>query len=406
MATKSIFALDVGSASIKGLVANFTPKKEALEIVCKVESPAAGMHKGAVSDIDDASRAISALLDEIESIVERDFKGVVVSVGGPHLETRFSKGTVVVSRADEEIGKEDMDRAIQAVCATSLPQNRMLLHALPRTFLIDEMDRVKDPVGMQGTRLSCEAILIDAFSQPVKFLQKSLSVVGLTPTDIIASFLAGSLAAVPKKEKNLGVLALDFGAETTSLTVFEDGDLIHAKVLPLGSRNVTADLASGLKIHFDSAERMKTEVGHALSSQVSKKEMVNLANFIEGGDEIISRKYVADIIEARISEIFELVADELKVIGRQGKLAGGVILFGGGSRIPGIESLARRELKLLSRLASLDHYRKVFPEGIPIQFYPACGLILWTLESLFGPARSEAKGPLAAIKKVFKALLP
>jgi len=405
MGGRYIFAIDIGSYSLKGLVVMLNPKRDALELVAKVEAPAAGVKGGVIVDIDDAVQAVGGLVDQVEATMEREMKEAVVTVGGPYLETRFAKGTVVVSRADEEIGKEDVERAMQAAEATMLPQNRMLLHAIPRSYLIDEADRVKDPVGMQGTRLSCEALLIDTFSPSVKQLQKTFSVIGVAPSSIVASVLAGSWATVPKKERDIGVCAIDLGSETTTLTVFEDGELLHAHVIPLGSRHVTADIATALKIHFDAAEKIKLAVGHASPNQVPKKEMIPLSQFIDGEEEAISRKYIADIIEARISEIFELVVSELKKMNRSGKLPGGAIIFGGGARIPGIVELAKRELKLSSRLANLDHYRKIFPEGVAMQFFPACGLILWSLDSMLGQRR-ERRSPWDMVKGLFKAFLP
>lgn len=404
MGARTIFGIDIGTASIKGLVAEVHPRKEALELVAKVEVPSQGVKKGMVFDVDDTARSLGVLLDEVESLLEREIKEVMVTIGGPQLQVRQAKGTVVVSRADEEIGKEDVARAIQAVHAASVPQNRTLLHVIPKSFLIDESDRVRDPIGMQGTRLSAEALLVDIFAQPVKNLQKVLSVVGLTPILMVGSILAGGRATVPKKERDLGVLAIDLGAETTSCAVFEDGDLIQTHIIPLGSQHVTGDLATALKVHFDVAEGIKVSSGHALPGKIPKKEMIPLSAFVEGEDDRISRRYIAEVIEARLTEIFGFVQEELKRLNLHGKLPGGVILFGGGARVPGIEILAKRELKLPARLATLEHYRKLFPEGVEIQFYPACGLLLWMMDQMFG--RQKRGSALGVFKNLFKVFLP
>ncbi|MFN7088208.1 MAG: cell division protein FtsA [Candidatus Paceibacteria bacterium] len=406
MPSRTIFAIDAGSHSLKGLAANINPKKEAIEILAKVEAPSSGIKNGLVVDVDDASRAISLLIDQLEAILERDIKEVVVSVGGPQIETRFVKGTVVVSRADEEIGKEDVERAIQAAESTSLPQNRILLHIIPRSFLIDEQDRVKDPIGMRGTRLSCEALVIDTLSPTIRQLEKCFNAIGVIPSSMVSSILAGSWATVPKKERDLGVCAIDLGAETTTMTVFEEGQLIHANIIPIGSRHVTGDIASALKIHFDDAEKIKLGAGHAFPGHVSRKDTVQLSDFVSGAQESISKRYLAEIIEARIAEIFELVVAELKRINRIGKLPGGAILFGGGSKIPDIDSLAKHELKLASRIANLEHYRKLFPEGIEIQYYQACGLVLWAADSILNLRKQQERGFFRALKHLFRAFLP
>lgn len=405
MTSQTIFAIDIGSAAIKGLVVGINPKKEALEVLAKAEVPAFGVKKGVVFDVDDAARSLGLLVDQIEATLEKELKEVIVSIGGPHLELRDSRAAVVVSRADEEIGKEDVERVLQAVEANALPQNRILLHVIPHHYVIDEADRVKDPVGMQGTRLSAEASVIDAFSLPIKNIQKSLHAIGLSPTLLVASILAGSRAAIPKKERELGVMAIDLGAETTSLAVFEDGELVHTAVIPLGSRNISGDVATTLKVHFDGAEKMKIFAGQALANVVSKKDMIALSEYFENEDEVVSKRYLAEVIEARLSEIFDLAGQELRKVNRSGKLPGGVILYGGGARIPGVVQLAKRELKLPTRLANLEHSRKLFGDDIDLQFYPVCGLVLWALDSMGGRRQSQT-GPLDMMKRVLKSFLP
>jgi cell division protein FtsA len=404
MAAKQIFAIDIGTATIKGAVVGVNPKKGAVEILAHREVFSRGVKRGVIHDVDDAARALGELVDQIEAVVERNMESAVVAIGGPHLATRFAKGTIVVSRADEEIGKEDVERAEKAMETTLLPQNREIIHVIPRTYLVDEVDRVKDPVGMQGTRLTAEGLIIDDFTPALRNVRKCLSVVGVEPALFVASPLAVARAVLSKRDMELGACALDIGAETTSLAVFEDGDLLHLAVIPLGSANISGDIAAALKIHFDFAEQIKIAAGHAVASQVSKKEMIALSEFIEAEKEAVSKKYLAEIIEARLSEILSLVADELKKIGRGTKFPAGVVLAGGGTRLGGIEVLTRHELKLPAKIASLDHYRKIFPEALGAQFYSISGLILWQLDEA-GPLR-EKKGPLAALKKVFDIFLP
>lgn len=402
---KLLTALDLGGAAFKAVVAEFSPKKGAVQVLAQLEVPSAGVKRGVIYDVDEAVRALGELLDQAEGMINRDIEEVLTTIGGPHLETHFSRGTVVVSRADGKISQEDVERSIQQSETMALPQNRTLLHVVPREFFVDGVGGVKDPVDMQGVRLEVDSLLIDAFGPAIKVMQKCFEGAGIKPTLVVASPLATSRAILSKRDRELGSVAIDIGSDTTSIAVFEDGDLLHVAVLPIGSAYVTKDLALALKTPVEIAERIKIEAGYAVSRGISKREMVGLAQFIEGADENVARRYLADIIEARLAEIFSMVNDNLRQIDRFSKLPGGAVLAGGGSRIPGIKDLAKRELKLPTRLATLDHHRKVLPQNIGIQFYPACGLLLWEMDSYEGKGRAK-RGLLGIAKNIFKIFTP
>lgn len=401
---KLLTALDLGTSTFKAVVAEITPKKGALQILAQLEVTAQGVKRGTVYDVDDASRALAEVVEQAEGMIARDIEEVLTTIGGPHLETRFSRGTIVASRADGEISQEDVDRAVQQAEAVPMAQNRVLLHVIPKEFFIDGVGGVKDPVGMQGVRLEVESLLIDAFGPALKTMQKCFDAIGVKPSLIVASPLAASRAVMTKRDRELGSVAIDIGADTTNIAVFEEGDLLHTAVLPLGSAHVTNDLAIALKTPVEIAEKVKVEAGYAIASSLSRREMVALAQFIEGEDETVARRYLADIIEARLAEIFSMVNDQLRKIDRFSKLPGGAVLAGGGARIPGIQELAKRELKLSARIASLEHHRKILPQNIGIQFYPACGLLLWALDSYGG--RGREKGLFGLAKNIFKIFLP
>ncbi len=407
MNSKTVFALDIGSSSLKGLVAAIHPKQTSVDILAQARVKASGIRRGIIFDVEDAARSLSELLNELEGMYKHEISDVHVMIGGPCLETRFAKGNILVSRPDEQIGQEDINRMYDTIQTLPAPQNRTVLHVIPQSFIIDEVDRVKTPLGMQGNRLSLEATVIDVFNQAFISLQKVFNVVGLRPVSTVAHPLASAKALLPKRDREQGVCAIDFGAETTSLSVFEDDELRHLAVIPLGSQNITNDIANALRIHFDSAERIKIGFGSALASKVNKKDMVDLSQFIEGEEATVSRKYIADIVEARLSEILDFVNDELKKLGKAGKLPAGAVLYGGGSDLPFIKDMVKRDLKLSVRKADLSHYNRLFHEEMPTDMFGAYSMLVWLFDSVAGVEhQAYQKGISGLLRRVMDTFLP
>lgn len=407
MNSKTVFALDIGSSSLKGLVAAIHPKQASIDILGQARVKSSGIRRGIIFDVEDAARSLSELLNELEGMYKHEISDVHVMVGGPCLETRFAKGNILVSRPDEQIGQEDINRMYDTIQTLPAPQNRTVLHVIPQSFIIDEVDRVKTPLGMQGNRLSLEATVIDIFNQAYISLQKVFNIVGLRPVSTVAHPLASAKALLPKRDREQGVCTIDFGAETTSLTVFEDDELRHLAVIPLGAQNITNDIANALRIHFDSAERIKIGFGSALASKVNKKDMIDLSQFIEGEEATVSRKYIADIVEARLSEILDFVNDELKKLGKAGKLPAGAVLYGGGSDIPFIKDMVKRDLRLSVRKADLSHYNKLLHEDAPTDMFGAYSMLIWLFDSAAGAEHQiYQKGVTGLLRRVMDTFLP
>jgi cell division protein FtsA len=385
MNQKPFCAIDIGSFSIKGLVAEVNSKKGLVDSIQVVEAPSRGIRRGIIFDIEDAAHAIAGVLNQCEEIAKQEINEVVIGIGGPCLETRFAKGTIIVSRPDEQIGEDDVRRVQEAIHTIPGPPNRTILHVVPRYYCLDETDKVKTPpIEMQGARLSLEATVVDLFSQASLNLAKTLSVVGVQASATVANILAVSKAFVSKRDREQGVVVIEIGAETTSLAIFEDDELLHLAVVPLGSQNITNDIANALKIHFDSAERIKIAFGSALEAKINRKEEIDLSQFIEGEQEMVSRRHVAEIIEARVSEILGFVNDELKKIDRAGKLPAGAYIYGGGAQLPYLTQLVKRELKLSARHLTLDLYSRYFDSQMGIGYAGVCGLLIWYLDSVMG----------------------
>jgi cell division protein FtsA len=399
----TITGLDIGTSQIKTLVALKKPEQSKLEILAQVSALSSGIRKGVVFNQEEVVRGIKKAIGEAERISHQKIKKAYCSLGGSHIFVVSSQGVVAVSRADQTISQEDIDRAMLAAQAYSLPQNKEILNILPKEFIIDGEGGIKNALGMKGIRLEVQTLILGGFTPYIKNLTEAILGADIEIEDLVLSPLASARAILTPRQKELGVVLVDIGAGTTGLAVFEEGDLIHLAVIPLGSANITNDIAIGLKTDIDIAERIKLEFGIALPQSTEKKEMIDLSESL-GEPLTFSRKELAEIIEARLSEIFDLINKELKNISRAQLLPAGVVLTGGGANLPKIKELAKKELRLPARIG----YPQEFTSQIEDPSFSVCaGLALWgqDLETEKPPSFFK-KGPLSKIKRIFKAFIP
>ncbi len=396
-----ICGLDVGTQNIKILVVNKKNEKD-FEILSQIQDNSVGVRKGVVVSPEEVSNVLQELFTKIKE--ESGFKidSVYINIGGSHLFATPSRGTVSVSRADGKISKEDIERTLQAAQTFSLSLNREIFDVLPKEFIVDGQGGIKDAFGLQGVRLEVEVLALGGFSPYIKTLTRTVLNSELQILDMTPSSIAAARACLTKKQKELGAAILDIGAGTSGLAVFEEGDLIHLAILPIGSANITSDIAIGLKTDIDVAERIKIEYGSCLLKGKDKREK------IEVGEEeplVFSHRFLSKIIEARVSEIFGEVSKELKKISREKLLPGGIVLTGGGAKLPKIVDLAKRELKLPARIGKSKEI-----EGLEddLSLSTVCGLVLLGSDSEgedAGPS-SPGEGIGSKFKKIFKIFIP
>jgi cell division protein FtsA len=344
-----ITALDIGTHSIKMVVAQLKEEGADLEVLGFGEELSAGVRKGAVVNVEEATKKILALKNRIENISGQKIREVVVNIGGSHIFTVPSHGIVAVSRADGQISYEDVDRVLQAAQAFSLPSNKEILEAFPQQFLVDGEENVKEVVGMKGVRLEADVLAICGFSPYIKNLTDAVLGAGLEIVDIVPSSLMSGTTVLTPQQKELGSVVLDIGAGTTDLAVYEEGDLIHTVIFPVGSENITNDIAVGLRCEPDIAERVKVQFGGTSGGRGKKAEKLELE---DGQPIVFSQKLLSHIVEARVREIFQLVSKELKQISKQGNLPGGIVLVGGGAKLPKIVESAKKDLKLTVKIGT------------------------------------------------------
>jgi len=393
-----ITGLDIGTSEIKALVAKQNSKGN-LETLCLVRKPVVrGMRRGVVIEPAEISRILEEISQEIEEKTAERVDSLYVSIGGSHIFCVPSQGTVAVSRADKRISEDDIERVIEAAQTFSLPSNKKILNTFPRNFIVDG-EKIKEPLDLEGVRLEVEALIVCGFSPYYKNLTKAVLDAGFSILDIIPSPIAAAASCLTPRQKELGVLLLDIGAGTTNLAVYEEGGLLHLAILPMGSANITNDIAIGLKTDIDTAEKIKKNFGTCILSKEERKEKIKIQT-----PEPISfnRNFLTRIIEARVSEIFTEVNKELKKIGKQEKLPAGVVITGGGAKLPKIVQLAKKRMKLPCKIG-----RPKIPSNLEKDptLSVVCGLVLEGAKE-GGEEISFGKEVLSKIKKFFKMFIP
>lgn len=397
--------IDVGSSKIATTIGQMQ-ENGGIDLIGVGFAPSNGLRKGMVVDIEETVSSISASLEEAERMSGLPINQAVVSIGGTHIQSTSSKGVVAVSRQDGEINENDILRVLDAAKSVSVPPNREILHALPRSYSIDGQGGIKDPVGMTGIRLEVDTQVISGANASVKNLTKCLNQAGVTIQDMVFTPLADARALLSKRQQEIGVALIDIGANTTSYAVYEEGDILQAGVLPVGASHITNDIAIGLRTSIDTAEVIKVKYGTAKGDHLTGKEEIDLKKIDKNEEGSVNVKYISEIIEARLTEILVMVRDELRHVGRDGMLPAGIILTGGGAKQEGIIELTKEILRLPAQVGSVSHDVSGMVDNLGDPLYSASiGLMLWGLEAgnaapggkggaplNIGPAISKARG--------------
>ncbi len=403
MAENIITGLDIGSANIR-IVIGQTAKSgdnEQLNVIGVVEVPSLGINKGSVVSIEDVVSSISACLEKAERMIGLPIETAWVGIGGTHISSQESNGVIAISRTSGEIQENDVERVIEAARAVAAPVNYEVLHVIPKTFSIDNQTGVKDPIGMSGIRLEVTTQVVRGLSSQVKNLTKCIYRTGIDINDLVLSSLSAAEAVLSTRQKELGVALVDIGAATTKVSVFEEGDAIHVAVLPIGADHITADLAIGLQTSLDVAERIKIELGSALPQNFEKGNEINLRDF-GGDDQVFSKKYIAEIIEARVDEIFAKIDQELQKINRSGLLPAGIILIGGGAKLAGMVEVGKKKTMLPVSLGSSRRFNTAVDKVNDLSFCTALGLVMWGYNTMNekGPKTFGLTSQLRSVREV------
>jgi len=404
-----ITGLDIGSGFIKMLAVSKKAGENDFDIVGFSQAPSLGVRKGVVIDVPKTAKIISSLVNKISEDSGQKIERVYAGISGSHIFCTNSRGLVSVSRADQKISEEDIERVLKAAEAISLSSNKEIIEVFPKEFIVDGGSCVKEALGMQGVRLEAETLVLCGFSPYLKNSSQTVLNSGLQVNDLILNSLASSRAVLKPREKELGVCILDIGAGTTDLAVFEEGGLIHTTVFPVGSAHITNDIAICLKTDVDVAEKIKLEFGSCGKFGKDGKEKKIKVDFQEldgqEGSLVFSKKELNSIIEARVGEIFDLANKELKNISKQGMLPGGIVLTGGGAKLEGIKDLAKNQLKLPCRVG-VSKISYNFQEDPSLS--TLCGLVLegLDLEEEQGNIPSFGRGIKDKFRRIFRIFIP
>jgi len=375
-----IVTIDIGSSTVRTIIAQIIEDKSP-RIVGVGVVPTTGMRRGVIVEIEEISRAIGKSIDMAELHSGVQVESAFVSIGGEDLEFQEITGVVAVGRADGEVSASDMERAIEAAQAINIPLNKEIIHIIPQKFKLDDQESVKDPVGMTGVRLEMTGVVVLGLSANIKHLTKCLENNEVDIEGIVAIPVAAAQSALNKRQRELGSVLIELGAGTTSMIVYEEQEIIDIKVIPIGMSHVTNDIAIGLRTSVDVAEKVKLKYGSALPGEINKNDKINLADLDENEEGVVSRRYVAEIIEARIEEVFNFVEKELKVIERSALLPAGAVLSGGGAYVHGAVDLAKDILRLPAQIGFPAEMSGLVDKVDGPSFNVSIGMLLWALEN-------------------------
>jgi cell division protein FtsA len=396
MSKKIIAGIDVATSKIATVIASL-PETGLLNILGVSFNPSRGIRKGQIVDIEEATGSIVESLEAAERMAGYSISSAFFSVGGAHITSQNSHGVVAVAEPQKEISTDDIRRATEAARAVNLPSTREILHVLPREFIVDSQEGIKDPVGMSGVRLEVNTHLITAGSTALRNLEKCAQLVGIDIDGFIFSGLASATAVLTETEKELGIILADIGAGTTDICIFIDGALSYSAVLPIGARNITNDLAIGLRVSLESAEKIKLvlnkkqepptlipepNISIHLKKEKSKDtniEEIDLSSLhlLEGLTKVSKKTVIDGIIKPRLNEIFNMIGLEIKKSGFGGMTPAGLVICGGGAETMGVVEAARRNLAMQVRVGVPSNVTGLIDEIMNPGSASAIGLVLY-----------------------------
>ncbi|MGB6648289.1 MAG: cell division protein FtsA, partial [Bacteroidota bacterium] len=338
-----IVGLDIGTTKVCAIVAG-TDEQGRLNILGIGRSPSDGITRGVVTHIDRTTNSIMNAIEEAQTSSGVKVKSVIVGIAGDHIQSFQSRGVIGISGPDHEVTQADIDRLVDDTRRVALPSDRKIIHVIPQEFIIDGQDGIYDPLGMSGVRMEVNVHIITGLVSAAQNIYKCVQRAGLEVSEMVLEPLASSYAVLDEEEKEVGIALIDVGGGTTDLAIFEERTIRHTAVIGIAGRKVTDDIRKGLGILHDQAEKLKRDQGHAYVPGVANNEPIVLPGVGGRAPIEIDMRLLAQIIQPRMEEVFEIAALEIKRSGYSRHLSGGVVLTGGGALIKGTADLAREIL--------------------------------------------------------------
>jgi cell division protein FtsA len=352
---RTIVGIDVGSSKVCTLVGEVGDDGET-RVIGAGEVDSRGIRKGVVINVADATASITASVEAAERMSGYKIERAYVGLSGTHISSLNSRGVVGISRREDGITVEDVDRVLDAAHAIAVPHNQEVVHVIPRSYVVDGQTGVRDPTGMQGFRLEVEAHIVTGSTTAIQNLIKCVEGARVEVDELILASIAAGDSVLTETEREMGVVLADIGAGITDIAIFIDGTVWHTVTLGVGGEYITGDIAIGLRLPPTVAEEIKVQHGHALAAQVSPDDHFTVPAFGGGSPQMVPRWKLAEIVEARVEEIVSMIRQEIKRSGYDGLLPAGIVLCGGTAQLSGVQELGRDIFELPVRVGT--------PQGI------------------------------------------
>ena len=407
-------AIDIGSSKICTLVAE-ADDSGSLRILGVGITPSQGVKKGMIDNIQEATKGIITSVEKAERSSDIRIVAAHISIGGTHTASMNNRGISTMPGEQRSIGVEDIDRALEGARSVSIPNNREVLHVIPRYFVVDGQEQVTDPIGMFGQRIDIETHIVTGALTAIQNLNKCVEEAGVQVEQMVLSPLAAAEAVLEEEEQQHGVILADIGGGTTSLAVFVDGAVFHTAVLPIGGYHLTHDLVAGIRAPFSVMEEAKIVYGSALPSNVEIGQTVQLEAFGGQKQKEVSRRRMAEIIQARMEETLEMIHLDVKRAGFDDMIAAGLVLTGGTASLPGLDDLAEQVLHMPVRIGTPRHIHGMSDALNSPAYAASVGLLRWSMHEAdpdngnrqpFTIKTPQVSGIFASMRNWLKELLP
>ena len=403
--------LDIGTSKVVCVVGLQQEDSATPSIIGLGVSPTVGLRRGVVIDIEETVSSITAALEEAERMSGIAIEHATISIDGAHIQSLNSRGVIAVARADHQVTREDLARVEEAATAVNLDANRQILQVMPRSYTVDGQVGIADPVGMNGVRLEVDTHIITGATPAIKNVTNAVFRSGITIDNQVIVPIAAARAVLTKRQKELGVILIHFGAETTGVTMYEEGHIVFTTILPIGSNHITKDLVYGLRTNIDIAEKVKIAAARADKAKAGANQKINLEEF--GGKGVVRRSEIDKIVASRLHEVFSMISGEIKKASKGSLLTGGVVITGGGAHMHGVADYAKSVMKLPVTVGKLSGFSGIYDKINDPMYAAAVGLMLIDTDQpvahkgqMGGMFGGVMGGVTTKLKSIFKSLAP
>lgn len=373
-----VIGLDIGTTKVACLVGELD-KKQGLRVIGVGIAPSRGIKKGVIVNVEAATESIFEALDKAERTSGVEIREAYVGVAGSHISALNSRGTVAINHPNHYVEKQDVLRVLEAARAIAIPYSQEVIHVVPRGYWLDGSNGVIDPVGLHGYRLEVEAHVVTAGMMALQTYERCCEAVGISTQAFVLEPLASGEAVLSEDEKELGVVLVDIGGGTTDISIFLEGAVWHTVSLPVGGYHFSHDLAVGLQCPLPVAEEIKKRYGCATVTDVMESEPLDISHFGDGALRPITRRDVAEILECRVFDIFDIIADEINHSGYEGMLPAGLVLCGGSSQLAGLKEAGVNYFGMPVRVASPESITGLVDTLRNPAYATSVGLLGWGL---------------------------